>query len=297
MVLEYLFLDKASQEEVKKFNDSLYNNFPVKQLKIDYKEFDSQEYWAIKYEYGGNGETQAKLFSAINGAFITVFNPIVLVNESAEYFNKVLYPLINKFERYLRKFLYIRVVQFDVNKFEHILKEIETKDFGEIYNILFVDHKFISEVKSKIKSLNTRAEILDAIADFEENTAWDILVNNGTLSLIKENFDKIKDYRNDVMHAHNINFDTYKKAKKLFNEANSELEKEIQKNIDFPHQSSEILNEELYEKLKVISKTATVVGKGLEFFLNLYEEAVKSGTEVPIINKENILSTEENSDE
>lgn len=297
MVLEYLFLSKDVKEEVKKFNDSLYNNFSVENLKIDYKEFDTQEYWAIKYEYGGNGEAQAKLFSAINCAFITLFDPIVLVNESAEYFNRILYPLINKFERYLRKFLYIRVVQCDVKKFEHILKEIETKDFGEIYNILFVDHKFVAEVKSITKSLNTRTEIVDAITGLEENTAWDILVNDGTLSIIKKNFETIKDYRNDVMHAHNINYDTYKKAKKLFGDTNSELEKEIQKNIDFPHQPSELISEELYEKLKTISKTATVVGKGLEFFLNLYAEAIKSGIDVPTMSEEDVLSTEEKNDE
>lgn len=47
------------------------------------------------------------------------------------------------------------------------------------------------------------------------------------LSVIKENFQIIKQYRNDVMHAHYMDYDTYKKAVSLFKDVNTQLDIEI----------------------------------------------------------------------
>ena len=257
MILEYLFLDKKSQPDIEDFNAKILNG-KIKEgkLHIIYKEFDEADYWAVRYEYGKNSELDALYLSDLNEDIICKFSPTVLINESAEFFNKKLYPLINKFERLLRKFLFLRVTICDVKKFEHIIKEIESKDFGDIYNILFVDDDFCRDVRNKIKKSTSRFEMIQILENAEENTAWDILVSNGTLSLIKDNFDALKTYRNDVMHAHNIGENTYKKARRLFEEANLQLEQEINKMIEFSYsyQNSEEHTNTLYEKLLMASE-------------------------------------------
>ena len=68
----------------------------------------------------------------------------------------------------------------------------------------------------------------------EEHTIWDKIVNDDNLSIIKKNFLKIKDYRNDVMHAHNISYENFNKAKLLFEKVNSKLEEENNKMVEFP---------------------------------------------------------------
>lgn len=139
--------------------------------------------------------------------------PTILTDESSEYFNKSLYPLVNKFERLLRKFLYLKVSQCDEQKFRSVISDIDQKDFGEIYTILFIDNNFRAAARDKIKKLNTRAEMYEAIDALQESTAWHILVGDEVLTIIKDNFDLLKEYRNDVMHAHNISWENIKKQK------------------------------------------------------------------------------------
>ena len=44
---------------------------------------------------------------------------------------------------------------------------------------------------------------------------------------LSENFLAVKDYRNDVMHAHNIDSETFREARKLFTTINKQLDAEI----------------------------------------------------------------------
>lgn len=267
MILEYLFFNKNIRESVEKFNTSTLSieKYKNDKLKIVFKDFEGAEYWAVRYEYGKNSESDALCLSELNEDFISQFSPVTLINESAEFFNKKLYPLVNKFERLLRKFLFLRVAMCDEAKFEHIIKDIESKDFGEIYNILFVDSKFCKDVREKIKNAHTKFDMLQILEESKETTAWDILASEDKLSLIKDNFDVLKLYRNDVMHAHNIGETTYKKAKNLFNDANLQLEQEINKLIEFTYtyHNSEEHTKSLYEKLIVASENASKINTGM----------------------------------
>lgn len=267
MILEYLFFNKNIRESVEKFDTSTLSIEKSKdnKLKIVFKDFEGAEYWAVRYEFGKNSETDALCLSQLNEVFVSQFSPVTLINESAEFFNKKLYPLVNKFERLLRKFLFLRAAMCDEVKFEHIIKDIESKDFGEIYNILFVDSKFCKDVREKIKNAHTKFDMIQILEESKENAAWDILVPKDKLSLIKDNFDVLKSYRNDVMHAHNMGETTYKKAKNLFNDANLQLEQEINKLIEFTetYQKSDEHTKSLYEKLIIASENASKINTGM----------------------------------
>lgn len=237
MILEYLFFDKTQRKNVESFNHKLetsYDNNENLPFQITYRDFEKLECWTVRYEGSEDDEAAARQISEISSRMCQEFSPTVLTDESSEYFNKTLYPLVNKFERLLRKFLYLKVSQCDEEKFRSVITDIDQKDFGDIYTILFVDSNFRADAKDRIKKLNTQAEMIQAINALQENTVWHILVGDTALSIIKDNFNLLKEYRNDVMHAHNIKWEKYKKAKELFTDANIELENELNRLLQSP---------------------------------------------------------------
>lgn len=285
MVLEYLFFDKNQRQSVEVYNHELETsdtgNSKNSPVQITYKDFDELECWIVKYERNGNSETTAKQSSEISTYICQEFSPTILTDESSEYFNKSLYPLVNKFERLLRKFLYLKVSQCDEQKFRSVISDIDQKDFGEIYTILFIDNNFRAAARDKIKKLNTRAEMFEAIDALQESTAWHILVGDEVLTIIKDNFDLLKEYRNDVMHAHNISWEKYKKAKKLFTDANDALEMELNQLLQYSSVTplSEKTASTLYEKMMAFNAGAERIGTNMASALEVLAKIAE--TSVP----------------
>lgn len=289
MLLEFLFFDKSKRSQVETFNDELKARWSKAKEDdlpptITYKDFDKTEYWIVKYEKSGGNEQVARQLSEIGKQICEEFFPTILTDESSEYFNKSLYPLVNKFERYLRKLLYLKVALCNEEKLKSAIRDIEKKDFGDIYSILFVDNDFRSKARDQIKKLNTRAEMVEAIDGLREQTAWDILIGNSVLAVIKDNFDLLKEYRNDVMHAHNISYDRYKDIKKLFSKANAELEEQINEILQYSPVTmvSSMTVDTLYNKLVAftsgVEKIANGAARFADWFARLSTETVPPET-------------------
>ena len=68
------------------------------------------DYFIVTLNLKTNDRKAAFRLSDLNDAVVEKNNPTVLVNGSAAYFNKILFPLINDFERKLRKLLYVASV-------------------------------------------------------------------------------------------------------------------------------------------------------------------------------------------
>ena len=168
MVLEYLFLDKNHKEEIEKHNyreeiDTDNAKSKVFQPKVMFTDFDGTDNWAVRFELKGDNLEVARYFSNIN-KYILKFNPIVLQNDSSAYFNQSLYPLINKFERLLRKFLYLKSIFYKGEKLPKVISDLEKKDFGEIYELLFVDKEFglnVKKITSNPNYSNTSFQVLE----------------------------------------------------------------------------------------------------------------------------------------
>ena len=258
MVLEYLFLDKNHKEEIEKHNyreeiDTDNAKSKVFQPKVMFTDFDGTDNWAVRFELKGDNLEVARYFSNIN-KYILKFNPIVLQNDSSAYFNQSLYPLINKFERLLRKFLYLKSIFYKGEKLPKVISDLEKKDFGEIYELLFVDKEFGLNVKKITSNPNySKTEIIKSISEISETTTWDAVVGDEILSDIKYGFSDIKNYRNDVMHAHNISFEQFNKQKELFKRINSLLSQEIENMVNYPvaQENSEIVVETLSDRLQL----------------------------------------------
>ena len=142
-----------------------------------------------------------------------------------------MYPLINEFEHKLRKLLYIKSFLNKDDKTSNNINDLESKNLGQIFELLFTDEQFIKNVRSKVQKEMTwnfpKSEIVEEIEKIPENTVWDQLMGSKAVPSLREEFSSAKKYRNDVMHAHSINYKTYKKAKSLFIKINKQLDAEI----------------------------------------------------------------------
>ena len=106
--------------------------------------------------------------------------------------------------------------------------------FGKIYDFLFVDSDFCNNARKATKDNRSKIDLIEELKNLSYKTYWDTIFGNDRLIEIKTNFWKIRGYRNDVMHAHNINYHTFSEARGLFQTANASLEGEIKDLIEFP---------------------------------------------------------------
>lgn len=247
MKLEYLFINSEEHEAIEEYK--LENVTP------EIINIDNTDCFIIQYNKDGDNENSAKILSKIDKMIKESFSPIVLINESSQYYNKKLFPYINEFERKLRCFLYLKSAISGDQESKEVIQDLESKDFGTIFEILFTDQGFQTKVRKEINNKSrayTKDEILNIINELDENTVWGKLIEGNTLNELKNNFLKIKDFRNDVMHAHNINTTKFLKAKRLFTKINQELENEIKKMKNEPveHAVNSQFNLNLLEAIK-----------------------------------------------
>lgn len=228
MKLQYLCSNK---KVIEKIREKYQSDVTIKKL-------EETNFSIIEFNECQDNEDNAKELSRIADESEKEFPSLQLIeNESSEFFNKELYPLFNEFERRLRKVLYLaKAIGSNQNCNYKGIDSLEKKNFSYIYNILFIDNNFVSECNSKFKSLNKSfskeqfQKTFSFVADYKEDTNWSKLpLLDESASTIKTNFKDLKDFRNDIMHAHNMSFEKYCMAKDLAEKANKELETLIQK--------------------------------------------------------------------
>jgi len=261
--LEYLFLDTSRKKELSKFSysytiSSEKNGDKTIPATTSINEFENSDKWTLLIELSGENEISAKHLSIIDQR-IQEYNPIVLSNESSAYFNRKIYPLANEFERKLRKLLYLKSTLHTGEKPKKIIEKLEEKDFGEIYDLLFVDKDFYEKFKKVVNSRqSSRLYYAKKLSEIPENTVWDVINGVNKDDFLKNNFLKIIDYRNDAMHAHNISYDNYKSQKKTFENAIKYLDGEIGNLISYP-----VPKERAEFTVDILYNSLVTIGKGL----------------------------------
>lgn len=220
MTQEYLFINEKYKKEIESFTVS---DKVQKKIKI----IENSSCWTLSLNIDGENEEIAKLLDSLNIQICQNYKPTVLSNGCSAYFNKSLYPIVNEFERKLRKLLYLASALQGDNDSYKVINDIESKDLGEIFEALFSDSDFVKKVKEQInkKTWNfTRDELIACIESLKENTLWDTLLGTERVKTLRKKFNELRNYRNDVMHAHNINLNQFKLAKRLFQKVNAELD-------------------------------------------------------------------------
>lgn len=222
MIQEYLFTTDEHRHAVEQY--------APESCEKDIYDIDNSDCWIVTYSKEGTNESSAKILSSVHSYIVNNFHPTVLSNECSAYYNKALYPHFNEFERKLRKLLYLKSALSRDAKGSALIKDLESKDFGEIFTLLFSDAQFVQGTKALVNNKTwqfTKDEILAAIEAISENTVWDNLIGKDAVPLLRSDFAKVKSFRNDIMHAHSMETAKYNEAAKLIKEINKQLDAEI----------------------------------------------------------------------
>jgi hypothetical protein len=222
MIQEYLFTSDEHRHAVEQY--------APESCEKDIYDIDNSDCWIVTYSKEGTNESSAKILSSVHSYIVNNFHPTVLSNECSAYYNKALYPHFNEFERKLRKLLYLKSALSRDAKGSALIKDLESKDFGEIFTLLFSDAQFVQGTKALVNNKTwqfTKDEILAAIEAISENTVWDNLIGKDAVPLLRSDFAKVKSFRNDIMHAHSMETAKYNEAAKLIKEINKQLDAEI----------------------------------------------------------------------
>lgn len=82
---------------------------------------------------------------------INNYKPTVLSDGCSAYYNKFLYPYFNEFECKLRKLLYLKRALSEDKRDSETIKDLESKDLGAIFALLFADRQFNQDVRERVK--------------------------------------------------------------------------------------------------------------------------------------------------
>ncbi len=228
MINEYLFLSDEYRAEVEAYKPD--------SVTIEISGIDKASLWITSYSLANKNEDSAEKLSEVH-TNIMRYSPLVLTCESSEYYNHILFPLVNELERKLRKLLYLAASISDSEKAKKSIKGLEKKSLGEIFDLLFFDEKFILHMKERIDAKGkfngrdkySKKEIESYLDSLEEHTLWDTIFDEKDVPTLRSRFRDVRSYRNAIMHAHNIGKETFSKARYLFNNINKELDTAISK--------------------------------------------------------------------
>lgn len=257
MINEYLFLSDEYRATVEEFEP--------RDVIVEISSIENTQLWVAAFSVDGKNEDSAKKLSEVH-INLMKYSPLVLSCESSEYYNRMLFPLVNELERKLRKLLYLAVSISDNTEAKKSIQRLDEKDFGEIFDLLFIDMNFISNLKKRInadaksefngKSKYSKQEIQAYLDTLDENLLWDVILKKDDVPTLRRRFRDVQTYRNDVMHAHNIVSGTYTKAKYLFEKINKELSITIGRLIG---QTEENLHSQNHEVNKAIDSALTTM--------------------------------------
>ena len=223
MKQEYLLQDNNEKEAIE--------SYKVKGITTTVLSAGDDKCLYARFSTPLENEKAARQLSDIHEHIYSNFNVIVLESGCSEYFNRRLYPLASEFECKLRKLLYLKSALDNDEKASSNIVDLELKDLGQIFSLLFIDTGFMSKVKESIKSQNkdcfTKEYIIKIIQETEENALWDTLLGKETVPTLRKEFNDVRSFRNDIMHSHIVTWKRYKEIATLFKTINEELSNAI----------------------------------------------------------------------
>ena len=271
MILKLLFLHKDKSINIEELKSDFSSVFEIKNNEIIYKninyKFDvvkAQEsnniIFSISTNKNGNNLGNAKLIEDIkkaikNGEHRKNYRIITIYDDSSRYFCDKASIIVSKFERALREFIYLTVIQAHegdwvektiskeienshkekgINQKQYIENALEEFSFYDYINYLFTEReewsneKIIEECKVEIKKQNPNINCIKGILDKSvKKSLWDRLFYNYNINLVKEDLEIIRSSRNKVMHNKDFSFSEFNSTKNLLKKLTNAIEKEI----------------------------------------------------------------------
>ncbi len=272
----------------------------------------------LSYEYSKSKLNSAKKF----GDFCSKFrgflekndlNYSILFDNLSMYFSQKLYPKFQTYELLLRKIFalalspledenIIRIVKeqtnakLDLSKI-HTIERIERLQIAELHTLIFeLNINPINNLMTHFKDFQNKNEysLKEMIRDSLPITIWEKhfvpFTDSEKVDMLKNNYDSIRQYRNDVMHFHKLTYRRYKKIDLLLSDVIKELEEleySILEKWDFEATrklTNDIFAQEFLASLSSLSKTVSeVIRPAMDrFYANSldFNNAIKSVMEV-----------------
>lgn len=260
---EYLFNSEKHKEKI----SSLANG----DVSFEVTEIDDTDLWMAVFSVENDDETAADQLSSINSA-VARYSPQILACESSDFYIRELYPMSIELERKLRKALYIAAsISGDENN-KKKFNDLEKMSLSGLFELLFYDQKFIEAIKKGVqkKTRFSKQEIIDEVTSEKESVLWDVLFKAGDAPTLRENFKSIQNYRNDIMHAHNIETARYHEAKQLMSAVVNELDALIETLVCAPEKKTpeqkQITDERISDAYASVMKS---LGTSMDAFQNI----------------------------
>lgn len=243
----------------------------------------------LSYEYSKSKLNSAKKF----GDFLSKFREFlgknrlkysILSNGLSMYFSNRLYPKFQTYESLLRKIFVlalspledediIRIVKeqtndkLDLSKI-HTIEHIERLQIAELHSLIFeININPVRDLTIHFKDFQNKNEYIlkEMIKNSLPTTLWKKhftpFTDSEKVDVLKNNYDTIREYRNDVMHFHMLTYKRYKKIDSLLSDVIEEL-KDVQyrmlKKWDFEATrklTNDIFSKEILASLETFSKT------------------------------------------
>lgn len=220
MIQEYLLQDENIKKNI--------SDYKPEKASIKLYQVEKGKCWYAQIFVNGSNEQAARDLSDIDMYVQEHFAVTLLRSDCSAYFTNKLYPLLSSFERTLRKLLYIFSAINNDDESAKNIKELEKKTIGQIFTMLFIDDAFVSKIKERIKGANpdifSKDDILKLISSVDEKTVWDSLMGDDIVPTLRKNFQEVRSIRNNVMHAHNINWNEYENSRKLLRKIIKEMD-------------------------------------------------------------------------
>lgn len=220
MIQEYLLQDENIKKNI--------SDYKPEKASIKLYQVEKGKCWYAQISVNGSNEQAARHLSDIDMYVQEHFAVTLLRSDCSAYFTNKLYPLLSSFERTLRKLLYIFSAINNDDESTKNIKELEKKTIGQIFTMLFIDDAFVSSIKDIIKGANrdifSKDDILKLISSVDEKTVWDSLMGDDIVPTLRKNFQEVRSIRNNVMHAHNINWNEYENSRKLLRKIIKEMD-------------------------------------------------------------------------
>lgn len=271
MILKLLFLHKNKNIDIEELKSDFSSVFEIKNNEFFYKDinykFDivkAQEsnniVFSISTTKSGNNLKNAILIEDIKNAIKKGkhrknYRIITIYDDSSRYFCDKVSIIVSKFERALREFIYLTVIQAyegkwvektiskeiekshkekGINQKHYIENALEEFSFFDYINYLFNESEEWSneevieackvEIKKQNPNINRIKEILEKSV---KRSLWDRLFYNYNIKLEKEDLEIIRLSRNKVMHNKDFSSSEFNSIKILLKKLTKALEKEI----------------------------------------------------------------------
>ena len=206
-------------------------NKPIEKI---IEQFSNQEdMYIVTISVNSDSLDAAKILSKIRDNVLSECDDSVLMLEDgpSEKFGRALFELIATFERRFRELLIVSICSETSSLDDKLIGDLEKKNLGELFEIVFTDQEFNNKVKSVVNDKKSRRfekkDLAKTIGQMEENTLWSQYFNDDWLSTVAEEHETIRIFRNDVMHAHRMSYKDYRRARTLAERANREMSRVI----------------------------------------------------------------------